>query len=236
MKAANAHRKTPRMQRSLLGLGIFLALVAVLGALTAHGASRKDRFWDQVDVAPILQAGLRHQGLVPERDFEKLIRTNFQFIYFNALRQDLFLSMPKPEKVAHRIAKVFELSEQIRTLVEEGLNLGPDCPSTQRRRLVEELRRSSEALYATVHDYFAEGHVSRYECNVGIVRGTDRPLFSDYLDECSDICRMMDKELVRYFLNPAPGVVQLSDYQSVSIEVLSVTLRRLSLAVSRSME
>ncbi|GEM_PF-2349813 len=237
MKTVNAYlQDRHRPPKSLFGFGIFLIFVFFSGTLTASGVSRKDRFWDQVDVAPILQAGLRHQGLVSGQDFEQLVRSNFRFIYFNALRQDLFLSMPKPEKVAGRIAKVFELSEHIRTLVEEGRNLPADCESSRRKQLVDELGRSSEELYTTVHDFFAEGHVSRYECNLGVVRGTDRPLFSDYLDECAGICQMLDKELVRYFLNPAPGVVQLSDYQSVSIEVLSVTLRRLSLYVLKTME
>ncbi len=236
MKSAPAKEQLRlRKRRSLSGPIVFIVFFVSAVGLWGNGVSRKDRFWDQVDVAPILQAGFRHQGPVSEHDFELLVRDNFRFIYFNALREDLFLSMPKPEKVAGRIARVFELSEEIRTLVDQGRRLPAACPATGRKELADRLARSSEELYTTVHDFFAEGHVSRYECKVGVVHGTDRPLFSDYLDECVEICEMLDRELVRYFLNPVPGVIRLSDYESVSIEVLSVTLRRLSLFVSRSM-
>ncbi|RPI25218.1 MAG: hypothetical protein EHM61_14955 [Acidobacteria bacterium] len=237
MKAAPAKKQVRSCKRRRPShLVVFVVFLLSAVSLSGGGVSRKDRFWDQVDVAPILQAGLRHQGPVSEQDFEQLIRHNFRFIYFNALREDLFLSMPKPEKVASRIARVFELSEEIRTLVKEGRGLSPDCPSLKRKQLADELARSSEQLYATVHDFFAEGHVSRYECRVGVEQGTECPLFSDYLNECAEICGMLDEALVRYFLNPAPGVVRLSDYGAVSIEVLSVTLRRLSLVVSKSMD
>ncbi len=236
MKATPAKEQV-RFCKSRSVSSLIVSIVFLLSAtgLWANGVSRKDRFWDQVDVAPILQAGLRHQGPASERDFEQRIRDNFRFIYFNALREDLFLSMPKPEKVANRIARVFELSEQIRALVDQGRSLPADCPAISRKQLAERLACSSEELYTTVHDFFAEGHVSRYECRVAVAQGTERPLFSDYLDECEGICEMLDKELVRYFLNPVPGVVRLADYESVSIEVLSVTLHRLSLFVSKSM-
>ncbi len=219
-----------------------LAIVLVLSiellslASPALGISRKDKFWEKADVSAVVEAVRRHHNGVPsEFECEQLIRLNFKHLYFNALQTDRFLiGMPKPDTVLERMSKMFSLAAELRSALDEAHRLSDAGGQfADLRRAAKKIGDCAALIHDTFHDFFKEDTNGTFRAEL-TANGGEHARFAEYLATCEQISSLLNQELERYFLNPSPGIVEVSTFRSCSIPVLSLSLQRLSLNVEKS--
>ena len=197
--------------------------------------SNKERFWEEMDVTALLTA-VKHRGAqVSDEECEILVRQNLKHIYFNALQTDQFLGMPKPDRVASQACTVFRLSQELRSLLEEARALPPEETSPERLgKTARKIGERAGALHRRFREFFREENLT--ECGVALDLSQPLPArFSSYLERSEEIRKALDSELDRYFLNPAPDIIELSAYKTCSITELSLSLRELSDSFEKSL-
>jgi hypothetical protein len=211
----------------------FSVLALILGFVApalspVWSADREEKLWEEVDVSPILTA-LRQRGVeTTERDCEELVRSNLKHIYFNTLQTEQFLGMPKPDRVADQVSRVFSLSHGLRSLLDEAHALSAEKASAHTlRKTAREIGQRAGALHRRFCEYFRED--DRAECALKVAPSESSGVgFERYLARCEAIWTALDSELDRYFLSPSPGTIELSAYRTCSISQLSLSLRKLS--------
>jgi len=224
-----------RIGRSKLAVILVLTVELLSIASPASGLSRKDKFWEQADVSSVVGVVRRHRGGVPS-DFEceQLIRLNFKHLYFNALQTNRFIAMPKPDRVLERMSKVFSLAAELRAALDEAHRLSDAGGELiELRRAARKIRDCAEGIHDTFHDFFKEDTNGSFQAE--LTAAGDRDRLAEYLSNCERISSLLNQELERYFLNPSPGVVEVSTFRSCSIPVLSLCLERLSLNFEKSL-
>ncbi len=222
--------------RSELAVILVLSVELLFIASPLLGINRKDKFWEQADVSGVVQAVRRHRGGIPsELECEQLIRLNFKHLYFNALQTDRFIVTPKPEKVLERMSRVFSLAAELRTALDEA-SLLSDAGGEQSdlRRAAKRIRDCAANIHDAFHDFFKEDTNGSFQVELPADPG-ERARFAEYVGTCEQIWSLLAQELERYFLNPSPGIVEVSTFRSCSIPVLSLCLERLSLNFEKSL-
>jgi len=160
---------------------------------------------------------------------------NYRHLYFNALDIDRFIAMPKPKRVLERMSEVFQLNAKLDKALEDARRLtevGSPKPS-QLRSAARRIKDCARGLRKVFRNFFKEDNKGSFEVNID-AEGQGQKGFEGYLDACERISALLNKEIERYFLNPSPGVVTLSAYQTCSIPVLSLSLEELSAAIEKS--
>ncbi len=219
------------------GLAVFVLIVElVFSGSPLLGISRKDKFWEKADVSGVVKAVRRHRaGVSSEVECEQLIRLNFKHLYFNALETDRFIAMPKPDKVLERMSKVFLLAADLRiALIEARQLLDGGGELIELQRAVRKIRDCAAGIHDTFHDFFKEDTSGSFSAELP-AGAEERARFAEYLATCERILSLLNQELDRYFLNPSPGVVEVSTFRSCSIPVLSLCLEKLSLSFEKSL-
>jgi hypothetical protein len=230
-----SQKPSVRVGRSELAVILVLSVELLSVASPVLGLSRKDKFWEKADVSGVVKAVRRHRGGLPsELECEQLIRLNFKHLYFNALQTDRFIAMPKPDKVLERMSKVFSLAAELKSLLDEARLLSEaGGEMSELRGSTKKIRDCAAGIHDTFHGFFKEDTNGSFRVelppNVG-----ERARFAEYLVHCEQISSLLNQELERYFLNPAPGIVEVSTFRSCSIPVLSLCLQRLSLNFEKS--
>jgi len=222
------HKPPVRIGRSQLAV-CFVLSVELLSIAAPLLGGRKDKFWEEADVSRVVEVVRRHKGGArSELECEKLIRLNFKYLYFNALQTDRFIGMPKPERVLERMSKIFSLAGELRQALEEARRLsdaGRDLIEV--RPAARKIKACAEGIHDTVNDFFKEDSNGSFRAE--LTASADRDRLEEYLATCEQILSLLDQELERYFLNPSPGVVEVSTFRTCSVRVLSLSLQRLSL-------
>lgn len=225
-----------RAGRSELAIILVLSIELMSVASPILGSSRKDKFWEQADVSAVVEAVRNRRGGVPsEPECEQLIRLNFKHLYFNALQTDRFIIMPKPDKVLQRMSKVFSLAAELRRALDEAHRLSDSrAELVELRHAAKKIGQCGSGIFDTFHDFFKEDTIGTFQMDLATESG-GRAKFSEYLGTCEHISSLLEQELERYFLNPRPGVIEVSTFRSCSIPVLSLSLQRLSLNFEKSL-
>jgi hypothetical protein len=142
--------------------------------------------------------------------------------------------MPKPDRVLERMWKVFSLAEDLRAALDDARLLDDGAGPAALRRSAKRIHDCAAGIHDTFHDFFKEDTTGSFRVELS-ANTEERARFAEYLVTCDRISSLLGQELERYFLNPAPGVVQVSTFRSCSIPVLSLCLERLSLSFEKSL-
>ncbi|RPI28831.1 MAG: hypothetical protein EHM61_03760 [Acidobacteria bacterium] len=218
-------------------LAVFLVLFVQLSAhQSAYGLGRKDKFWENADLSSVLRAVRDHRGGVSEPECEELIRLNYKYLYFNALQTDRFIAMPKPERVLERMSQVFAANARLKERLEEARRLSgmESVKVSEFRQAARKIGDCAKALHDAFHDFFKEDNQGSYAVEP-MADAQERAKFLEYLASCDQISALLNDEIERYFLNPSPGVVEISIYRSCSIPVLSLSLQKLSTMIEKTL-
>ncbi len=223
-------------QRSGLAIILVLSIELMATASPAPGTSRKDKFWEKADVSAVVKAVRRQRSAPSELECEQLIRLNFKHLYFNALDTGRFIAMPKPDKVLERMSRVFSQAAELRAALDEARLLSDEGGEQTglRRSAAKKIRDCAAGIHDSFHDFFKEDTIGSFDVELP-VNSEARARFAEYLATCERISSLLDQELERYFLNPSPGIVEVSTFRSCSIPVLSLCLERVSLNFEKSL-
>ena len=216
-------------------LSVLLAFSCLKAQLDRRPSGRS--IWDRrgaqlsfenVDFTLLQEQARRHKPTLACEDLEKLVQSNFQFIFFNKLNTANFLFTPKPQIVVKKIVSILRLNEQLRELVQEGRELVAKKGSDhEKRQLVRHTGNLAKELRNTFQQYFLDIRESSYTLNVRAFE-TNYGQFIHYIALSQRLNRLLTEEVEHYFLNPTPGVIEISEYGDVSITVLSECLQRVS--------
>lgn len=183
---------------------------------------------DGVDLGPLQLAARNCKPDLAEEELRHLVEANFRFVFFNQLNESRFLVPPPAEKVVQRIVSILAANEKLREIIEKGRELAAHRGSKrQLRALVREIGDTAKQLNQEFVQYFVEVREAKYSIHLPS-EGDISSTFVHYLVQSERIQRELTAELERYFFNPVPGSVHLSDYDGGSITVLSESLVRLS--------
>lgn len=173
------------------------------------------------------QARSRDLGLSDE-ELERLVGSNFQFIFFNRLNTTNFVTTPPPKNVLEKMVNILQLSRELEKAVGEGRKLVMTANSDKKRKtLVRNVRGSAKRLGKMFGEYFLDIRPSPHQ--ISLRRYDSRDVqFTHYLIQLDRLERLLRQELDHYFFNPAPGVVDLSEYYDLSIGTLSKSIIKLS--------
>ncbi len=141
----------------------FQILVLVLAFLLpaqsfslAVAVSRKDRFWEKVNVEAIVKA-ITEDGATSAEECERLVRLNLRHLYFNSLDTDQFVGMPNPKRVAERMAKMLLLRKQLRSLLDDGARLSNQpCSQAEFRHAARRIGKCADEIYGYVTAYLKD--------------------------------------------------------------------------------
>lgn len=182
----------------------------------------------EVDLTPLMNEGLSRGLGLSEKDLKKVVDSNFRFILFNRLNEWSFAVVPPPELLMEKIVKVLQLNARIGTLIQEGRRLVARGNSgREERKVVRDVADSAKKLGKIFQGHFLDLRDSPYRFNF---RGHEAKdvLFIHYLLQLDRLNRMLGQQLDDYFFNPAPGVVDLSEFDESSINTLSKSIMELS--------
>lgn len=190
---------------------------------------------EMVDFAILQEAAQKLNPELAHRGVDQIVRANFQFIFYNKLNTGSFLVTPPPQDIVNQIVEILHSKNQIQDLINEGRILAPRSDQTARKRqLVAEINAVARNLETTFRRYFVDLRQSSYTLNMRVFDTHDSQ-FGYYIILCDRINRSLSRELERYFLSAAPGVVEVSDYKVVGITVLSESIRKISMITEKSL-
>ncbi len=197
-------------------------------SFTGWKAPRLDPPIDEVDLSPLWDLAQQRSTEVPEAELRTLVWSNFRFLFYNKLNRERFLATPRPNLVVKKIVGVLNLNERLSLLIEEARRSSDREASWRKKaQLVSEIDRSARKLRSAFSQYFVDEGSTTYR--IRLARTKAKPVQFKYcLTELNHVNMSLTRELDRYFFNPAPGLVRLSEYQSSSIGVLCESLVRLS--------
>lgn len=190
---------------------------------------------ENVDFATLEEAAQRLNPDLAHNGFEELVRANFQFIFYNKLNTGSFLMTPPPQDIVDQIAEVLNRKHRLQELITEGKMLAARSDGGRRKReLVIEIRNAARNLETAFRRYFLDLRQSSYTVNMRFFETRDSQ-FGFYISLCDQINKNLSREVERYFLSTAPGVVEVSDYEVVGITVLSESIRKISMITEKNL-
>lgn len=216
----------------------FLVAVFVAPGLRAqdpfdNGSPDKDKRADrlalhQLDFGPLLQeAGKRQLGL-SESELRELVLSNFRFIFFSKLNVRNFLVTPDPKQVMDQVVFLFQLNGQLEEMIREGRKLVVSHKAgSEREQLVRDIGLAARRIGRLFREYFLDLHHHAYRLTFRTFE-TKEIQFVHYLIQLDRINRLLGQELEHYFFNPAPGAVDLNEYDDYSIAILTNSILKLS--------
>jgi len=183
---------------------------------------------DQVDLKPLWDLAQQRTGEASKAELRTLVWSNFRFLFYNKLNRDRFLATPGPNLVVEKIVGVLNLNARVGLLIKEAQRSSKREASWRKKaQLVSEIDRLARKLRSSFSQYFVDEGSTTYR--IKLARMTEKPIQFRYcLSQLNHVNMSLTRELDRYFFNPAPGLVRLSEYQSSSIGVLCESLVRLS--------
>ena len=184
---------------------------------------------DRVDLKPLWDLAQQRSTEVPEAELRTLVWSNFRFLFYNKLNRNNFLTNPGPDLVVEKIVGVLNLNERLGLLIEEAQKsvAKREVSWREKAQLVTEIDRSARKLRSAFSQYFVDEGSASYRIRVAKIDA--KPIQFRYgLSQMDHVNTSLTRELDRYFFNPAPGLVRLSEYQSSSIGVLCESLVKLS--------
>ena len=189
---------------------------------------RANLSFEDLDFASLQKQAFQRDLGLSERELDRVIRSNFRFIFLNKLNTDGFLAIPAPQKVVDRMVLVLQLNEQLKSLVQKGRQLAVTRrQEIVRRQLVRQMGKLAKELQDVFSEYFLEIQRSTYQIRFPRLTHT-QTRFVHYVIQSDRISRLISQEVDDYFFNPAPEAIELSEYDRVSIKVLSGALHGLS--------
>ncbi len=203
--------------------------------LRLENAKKANFSFEDLDFSPLRKQAFDRDLGLSEDELERVIRLNFRFIFLNKLNINRFLIIPTPQKVVDRMVSVLQLNEQLKSLVQKGRQLAV----SQRRQdvriqLIRQIGQLAKELQDVFSEYFLEINRSTYQ--IGFPRLTHtQTRFVYYVVQSDRISRLITQAVDNYFFNPTPEAIELSEYDRISIKVLSEALHELSqIVVKRS--
>ena len=191
---------------------------------------------DDVDFGALQERVQSYRPTTPSSDVDQLIQSNFQFIFFNKLNKHRFQLVPEPQDIAGGILAVLKLNEQICDAIDTGLVLKAQEGAVREKRLVvQKVGALARQLRKAFLQYFVEVRRSSYTFDFRVFDTADGQ-FDHFLALAQEITAGLSKEIEHYFLNPAPGVVSVSDYKNATIAVLSESLHKMSVATAKKLK
>ncbi len=230
-------RQKSRFNLRVLKLPLLLLLFSFLTPLlcgqitksiTGFRPPRLDPSIDKVDLSPLWDLAQQRSEEVSEAELRTLVWSNFRFLFYNKLNRNNFLATPKPDLVVEKIVGVLNLNERLGLLIGEAQrSANREASWRKKAQLVGEIDRSARKLRSAFSQYFMDEGSTTYRIRMAKTKA--KPIQFRYcLIQLNHVNLSLTRELGRYFFNPAPGLVRLSEYQSSSIAVLCESLVKLS--------
>lgn len=197
--------------------------------------SLSDLSFDRVDYSVLTVQLESRESLNGRSRLDLLVQHNLKYLYHHKMNRARFLVAPDPQNVIGVMTEIFESSNRIGGLIDQGSGMIQDEPGVdQMKWVVEEIGAEARDLKARFADYFVEGHNSRFEVVVPKTRNASDQ-FRAFLRDGGRINRQLESKLDGYFLADSPGAVRVSDYSSSSIGTLVEALNQLSRVVLKEM-
>lgn len=185
--------------------------------------------FDKVDLSALYEEGRRRNPELPSQAVEALIRRNMHFVFFNKINQGHFLVKPAPRQMVSKVEKIVELQAELDGLFEQA-RLISSLPSKQkaRRKLIRKIGDCGRSIQKTFNEYFADYSSAPFLVKCCLPAAT-QARFSAFLVQTERIRGLLDNEVNRYFFEPTPSVVDVSDYfERYSVSTLGGSLYELS--------
>ena len=197
-------------------------------SITGFRAPKLDPSIDQVDLSPLCDLAQQRSTEVPEAELRTLVWSNFRFLFYHKLNRNNFLVDPGPNLVVKKIVGVLNLNERLGLLIKEARRSSDREASWRKKaQLVGEIDRSARKLRSAFSQYFVDEGTTTFR--IRVAKTSVKPVQFRYcLSQLNHVNMSLTRELDRYFFNPAPGLVRLSEYQNSSIAVLCESLVKLS--------
>lgn len=215
----------------------FLIAQDVQGDLSASPKDyRANNFtFDTIDFSSLIEEAQKRKLGLTENQLENLVEANFRFIFFNKLNKRNFLVTPEPEQVVEKTVAILRLNGQLETLIREGRKLAVSEGSPfQKGQLVRDMAETARRLGQIFRDYFLEIHESSYRITFRSFDSRNLQ-FVHYLIQSDRINRLISQELDHYFFDPAPGAIDLTEYDDYSIAILSDSVLKLSTLIEKKL-
>ena len=212
-----------------------VCLSAFGGALAQiHQLPHQRQGWSGPDFSKVDFSGIEAEIRVrmPGEDpaqLTLLARRNLQYLFFNRLNRSRFLALPSPQDVAERVSMLLRLNREISRSIGNGKTfLQPTAPRpkiSQQRQLIREIEGTTKRLRQQFGEFFLEPVDSSFSFSMPISKKDFR--FLHFVHQADRINQHLTQEMDGYFLAESPGSIHFSDYQKVTITVLTESLLRL---------
>lgn len=192
--------------------------------------SRESSFhFDNVDLSALYEEGRRRNPQLPPETVEEMIRRNMHFVFFNKINQGHFLVKPAPRQMVSKVEKIVGLLAELDGLLEQARRISPNPSKVKaRKKLIRKIGDCGRSIQKTFNEYFADysGAPFLVKC---CPSAATQARFSSFMQQTEQIRSLLDKEVNRYFFEPTPSVVEVSDYfEKYSVATLSGSLYELS--------
>ena len=179
----------------------------------------------------------RNRGLgVSGKELETRVVSSFRFIFLNRVNHSNFATAPNPKYVIDKMIHILRLDGRLEHLVREGRRLVEAIDSGEEREtLVRDVAGSASQLNKTFRRYFLDFRDSPYRITLRENDAKDVQ-FVHYMVQLDRLGMLLRQELDHYFFNPAPGEVDLSEYDDFSISTLSKSMIKLSSMTERKLQ
>lgn len=190
---------------------------------------------DAVDLKLLVTAAAKRNAGLPEKELAKLVAANFRFIFFNKVNNRNFLMNPPPEHVVDRMVQILQLNSQIGFLIREGRRMViGGAPGEDKLKVIREIGQLGKKLGQVFREYFMDIRHSSYRLHIHSFDDV-AVVFVHYLIQLDRINRHLGQEIDHYFFNPAPGAIDLSEYQDYSVATLCESIVKLSTLAERGL-
>lgn len=187
-----------------------------------------------VDFTSLQEEARRSRSAFVGEDLEKLVLSNFSYIFHNKLNRRVYRVTPDPQDIVGRIVNILRLNAQLRDLIGRGRELVVVKESNiEKLKLVRMIEDLSGRIRGLFRHHFLDPRGGGYTFSSKTFDSKDHQ-FTHYIVLSDRISRLLSTELDHYFFNSMPGVVEVSDFEQVSIQVLTKSLNKASsLAIER---
>ncbi len=194
--------------------------------LNADRSPIRSTWLERVDFSRLQEQASQRRPELTRAELDRLVRANFEFLFFNHVRNEKFVVDPKPEWVVEKLVELLELRSDLELVLEQGKDLSSESDPEQRKSVVREFRRCSKRLGGHFNRYFSEvsgGEVKVYSPDVG----SSHLQYRYFLLQAERLVSVLTRRLDGFFLSPLPGVADVTSY-SGSVKVLTRSMSQLA--------
>lgn len=196
--------------------------------LSNGGNRRRNVSLEGVDFTSLQEEARSIKSALVGEDLEKLVLSNFSHIFNNKLNRRVYRVTPDPQDIVGRIVNILRLNAQLRDLIGRGRELAVEQESDiEKLKLVKMIEDLSGRIRGVFRRHFLDPRGGAYTFSSKTFDSKDHQ-FTHYIVLSDQISRLLSTELDHYFFNSMPGVVEVSDFKQVSIQVLTKSLNKAS--------